>query len=64
MTKKWVEVNNLSTGQYSVNKNIRFKTSILKSDLCDYNDAYIVVKGRISVTGNNPADRKNKKLTV
>ena len=64
MTKKWAEVNNLSTGQYSVNKNIRFKTSILKSDLCDYIDAYIVVKGGISVTGNNPADRKNKKLTV
>ena len=45
--KKWVEVNDLSSGQYSINKNMRFKTSMLKSDLCDYSDAYIVVKGII-----------------
>ena len=48
LTKKWVEVNNLSSGQYSVNKNTRFKTikirlRMLRSDLCDNNDAYIVV---------------------
>ena len=30
MTKKWIEVNDLSRGQYSVNKSIRFKTSILR----------------------------------
>ena len=34
---------------------------MLKSDLCDYSNAYIVVKGRISVTGTNAANRKNKK---
>ena len=44
MTKEWVEVNDLSSGQYSDNKNIRFKTSMLRSDLCDYSDAGIVVK--------------------
>ena len=49
--KKWIEVNDLSSGQYSVNKNIRFKTSMLRSDLCDYSDAYIVAKGRITVEG-------------
>ena len=49
VTRKWIEVNDLSSGQYSVNENIRFKTSMLRSDLCDYSDAYIVVKGRISV---------------
>ena len=48
--------------QYSEDKTIRFKTSILRSNLCDYSDAYIVVKGRISVRGNN-ANKKNKKLT-
>ena len=63
VTKKWVEVNDLSSGQYSVNKSIRFKTSMLRSDLCDYSDAYIVVKGKVSVTGNNAANRRNKKLT-
>ena len=40
VTKKWIRVNDLSSGQYSINKNIRFKTSMLRSHLCDYNDAY------------------------
>ena len=62
VTIKWIEINNLSGGQFSVEKNVRFKTSILRSDLCDYSDAYIVVKGRISVTGNNNANKRNKKL--
>ena len=39
----------LSGGQYSSNKKIRFKTPKLSSDLCAYSDAYIAVKGRISV---------------
>ena len=47
--KKWIEVNYLSSGQYSVNKNIRFKNSVLRSHLCDYSDAYIVVKGTIDL---------------
>ena len=64
VTKKWVEINDLSSGQYSASKNIRFKTSMLRSYLCDYNDAYIVVKGRISVKGTNDANKRNKKLIV
>ena len=36
---------------------------MLRSDLCDYSDAYIVVKEGISVTGTDNANRKNKKLT-
>ena len=42
----------------------RFKTSMLRSDLCDYSDAYIVVKGRISVKSNNNANRINNKLNL
>ena len=42
-------MNDLSSRQYSVNKNIRFKTSMLKSDLCDYSDVYIVVKRGINI---------------
>ena len=49
-TKKWVEIFDQSGGIYSVNKEIRIKTSMLRSDLCDYSDAYIVVKGTITVT--------------
>ena len=61
--KKWVEANDLSSCQYSVNKNLRFKTSMLRSDLCDYSDAYVVVKARITVEGDNNANKRNKKLT-
>ena len=47
--KRWVEVNELSSGEYFVNKNVRFKTSMLRSNLCDYSDAYIVAKGTIDI---------------
>ena len=55
-----IEVNDLSNGQYSVDKNIRFKTSMLRTDLCDYSDAYIVVKRTIIVAGINVNNRANK----
>ena len=61
--KKWIEVNDLSSGHYSANKNIRCKTSVLESDFCGCSDSYIVLKGRISVTGTSAANRRNKKLT-
>ena len=41
---------------------IRFKTSKLRSDLCNYIDAYIVVKGIINITGTNANNRRNIKL--
>ena len=44
---------------YSNNKEIRIKTPMLRSDLCDFSGAYIVVKGEITVT--NPNDTKKKK---
>ena len=51
MLLKWIEVNELLGGKYSPNENVGFKTPILISDLCDYSDAYVDVKRRISVTG-------------
>ena len=45
--QKWIEVNDLSSSQYSVNKNIRFKSPMLRSGLCDYTDTYTVLKGNI-----------------
>ena len=57
ITKKWVEVHNQSgdaNDRYKPNKPIRFKTSMLRSDLCDFSDAYIIVKEEITVTrGSN-----------
>ena len=52
-TKNWIEINDESRGVYNVNSQIKFKTAMLKSSLCDYSDAYILVKGTISV--NNTA---------
>ena len=62
VTKTWIELNDLSRCQYSVNKH-RFKTSMIRSYLCDYSDAYIVVKRRVTVTSINAVKIKNKKLT-
>ena len=47
--QKMGQVNDLSSGQYSVSKNVRFKTSMLRSELCNYSDAYIVMEERISI---------------
>ena len=53
------QVNDLSSGQHSVNKNIGFKTSMLRSDLCAYSDVYIIVKGTVSVEGDHGEDKVN-----
>ena len=49
VTKKWIEVYDQSEKNYNPNKEIRIKISMLRSDLCDFSDAYIVVKGTITV---------------
>ena len=56
VTKKWIKVYDQSGGSYNVNNEIRTKTPMLRSDLCDYFDAYIAVKGTITVT--EPDDAK------
>ena len=57
--KHWIEINDDLRGTYT-NANIKFKTTMLKSDLCDYADAYIFVKGRITITraGDDAAARQ------
>ena len=57
VTKKWIEVYDQSEKNYSINKEIRIKTSMLRWDLCDYFNAYIIVKGDITVTNTNNAKR-------
>ena len=63
--RNWVEINDESRGTYTSN-NIKFKTTMLRSNLCDYADAYILVKGTITITGaeNDDAakrlDERNK----
>ena len=67
-TRNWVEINDESRGAYNANDQIKFKTTMLKSSLCDYSDAYIFVKGTISAN-NTAADgaavnNTNKKSNV
>ena len=54
--KYWVEINDESKGKYDANSDIKFKTIMLKSSLCDYRDAYILVKRTITVPNTTPAD--------
>ena len=58
-TRNWVEINDDSWGTYT-NADIKFKSTVLKSNLCDYSDAYILVKGKIKITrqGNDAAARQ------
>ena len=59
-TKNWVEINVELRVTYNVNSQIKFKTTMLKSSLCDYSDAYILVKGTITIAGagDNAAARQ------
>ena len=65
-TRNSVETNDDIRGAYSPNKQIRFKTAMLRSSLCDYSDAYILVKENISVINNASAgaaaNNRNKKV--
>ena len=47
--RNWVEINNQSQGTYNKDNQIRFKTSMLKSSLCDYSDVYVLIKRTITV---------------
>ena len=67
-TRNWVEINYESRGTYTSN-DIKFKTTMLRSNLCDYADAYILVNGRITITGAGDdgaarrADERDKGVT-
>ena len=67
VTREYVKINSLSN-TYNENKSIRFKTPMLRSDLCDYADEYILVNGTITVTANAGANniryKRNRKLIL
>ena len=64
ITKKWIEVQSQSGNTYNTSKPIRFKTSMLRSDLCDYSDAYVWVKGIITLTNLNNNINFDRRLTL
>ena len=59
MTKTLVKLNDDSCGMHNTHNQIKFKTSMLKSRLCDYSDAYILVKGTITVPNTVAAAATN-----
>ena len=66
-TKNWIEINDESRGTYTGNS-IKFKTTMLRSNLCDFSDAYVFVKGTIAITGAGDnaarqADEREKGVT-
>ena len=63
VTREYVKINSLSN-TYNEDKSIRFKTPMLRSDLCDYADAYILVNSTITVAGNHPRDRENRPVIL
>ena len=64
--QNWVQINDESRGEYPTGSDIKFKTIMLRSSLCDYADAYILVKETITITGAGDdaaarrADERNK----
>ena len=70
VTREYVRVNSLSN-TYNENKSIKFKTPMLRSNFCDYSDAYILVKGTITVTApganngaNNIRHKRNRPVIL
>ena len=66
-TRNWVDINDESRGTYT-SDDIKFKTTMLKSNSCDYADVYLLVNGRITITGSDDgaarrADERDKGVT-
>ena len=61
LRQNWVEINDESRGTYDEDNQIRFKTSMLRSSLCDYSDAYILARGTTTV-GNTGAQGAAKNI--
>ena len=65
-TKNWIDINDESRGIYNTNSQIKFKTTMLKSSLCDYSNVYILLKRDITITGagddaaSREADERDK----
>ena len=67
-SKLWVEINDNTRGTYNTNNQIKLKNSMPKSNLCDYNGAYVLVKGTISIASVPPPpanpDNNNKLCSI
>ena len=62
ITKNWVKIKDESRRAYNFNSQIKLKTTMLKSILCDYSDAYILVKGKTTVLEQEIMLRLDEKM--
>ena len=62
--KNRVEINDEERGKYNTNSQIKFKTSLLRSSLCNYSDAYILVSGTIITFAVLGASRGNNEIQL
>ena len=56
-TKKWYIINDQNNGQYDENSTLKFNTEVIKPNLCDFGDAYILVTGNVKIVGGNANTR-------
>ena len=63
-TKNWVGINDDSSARHNTGSQTRFKTSILRSSLCYYSDAYIFAKGTIIITNTGTQTAQNNKQKI
>ena len=63
-TKHWAEINDESSGNYNINSQIKFKTSLLRSSLCDYSDAYMSATITVPNTAEAAAAKNRKKIII
>ena len=59
---KWIEISDKSNGTYDTDNQIKFKSTMLKSCLCDYSDTYILAKGRMTIAGAGDNDQARRKV--
>ena len=57
VTKKWNVIDSqTTTGKYKQGDTIKFETETIKSSLCEYSDAFILVTGNITVNADDNTD--------
>ena len=63
-TKNWIETNDESRGTYNSNSQFRFESSMLRSGLCNYGDAYILVSATIIIPNTETAPNSNNRKNI
>ena len=55
-TRNWAEINDESPGTHKASNQIKFKVSVIRSNVCDYSDAYVLVRGTMTIDGGRDND--------